>query len=384
MTDEVKPQNGDKKIPPSFVFGKIHFPSHKVGLYAPDMKIKFKSVFKTPCFYFIMLLPTGLLLLAAARFVPGFADFYYRTFYRFFGGIFGSITGILLFSLMEAGIAALIFLLIYWIVRLVLKAKEDEKAVLKYFGSVLKSIVSLVCLLLFLFCAFCGTNYYRAGFADEMGLEVKESSVDELYDLCEFLLDEAIDSGNGLYRGEDNVTVFDKENFSMANEAKAEFEKFCVDMLIKCGAVSLSEKSSYHKSLAVKGLCEKRRQRIGLMDKKLAVVCAETAAEIFCVDPTEIYSGESFGKSILAELTPFEEKEENPMAVLFQSAKPLNYKLGQIGNFDSRDVVAYLTNLWLELTDSESPNRDLRTLCRFIPKEFFASLYISFLKTKGE
>ena len=162
------------------------------------------------------------------------------------------------------------------------------------------------------------------------------------------------------------------------------FEKYCVDMLIKCGAVSLSEKSSYHRSLAVKGLCEKRKQRIGLMDKKLAVVCAETAAEIFCVDPTEIYSGESLGKSILAELKPFEEKEENPMAVLFQSAKPLNYKLGQIGNFDSRDVVAYLTNLWLELPDSESPNRDLRTLCRFIPKEFFASLYISFLKTKGE
>ena len=165
---------------------------------------------------------------------------------------------------------------------------------------------------------------------------------------------------------------------------QAEFEKFCVDMLIKCGAVSLSEKSSYHRSLAVKGLCEKRKQRIGLMDKKLAVVCAETAAEIFCVDPTEIYSGESLGKSILAELKPFEEKEDNPMAVLFQSAKPLNYKLGQIGNFDSRDVVAYLTNLWLELPDSESPNRDLRTLCRFIPKEFFASLYISFLKTKGE
>lgn len=165
---------------------------------------------------------------------------------------------------------------------------------------------------------------------------------------------------------------------------QAEFEKFCVDMLIKCGAVSLSEKSSYYRSLAVKGLCEKRRQRIGLMDKKLAVVCAETAAEIFCVDPTEIYSGESLGKSILSELKPFEEKEENPMAVLFQSAKPLNYKLGQIGNFDSRDVVAYLTNLWLELPDSESPNRDLRTLCRFIPKEFFASLYISFLKTKGE
>ena len=188
-----------------------------------------KSIFKTPCFYFIMLLPIGLLLIGAARFVPGFADFYYRTFYRFFGGIFGSITGILPFSLMEAGIASLVFLLVYWIIKLVLKSKEDEKAVLKYFGSVLKSIISLICLLLFLFCAFCGTNYYRAGFADEMGLEVKKSSVDELYNLCEFLVDEAIDSGSRLHRGENNITVFDEKNFSMANEAKAEFEKFCDD-----------------------------------------------------------------------------------------------------------------------------------------------------------
>ena len=75
--------------------------------------MNFKKILKSPCFYFIMLLPLGLLLLAAARFVPGFADFYYRTFYRFFGGIFGSITGIFPFSLMEAGICVLVFLAIY-------------------------------------------------------------------------------------------------------------------------------------------------------------------------------------------------------------------------------------------------------------------------------
>ena len=163
-----------------------------------------------------------------------------------------------------------------------------------------------------------------------------------------------------------------------------EFEKFCVDMLSKCGAVAPSEKSQFYKSLAVKGFAEKRKERFGLMHKTLATVCAETAAEIFFVDQTAIYTGESFGKEILEKFSPFEEKEENPMANLFKTAKPLNYKLGQIGSIDSRDIVAYLTDLWIELIHSESQNRDLRTLCRFIPKEFFASLYISFLKNKGE
>ncbi|MBQ3501793.1 MAG: patatin-like phospholipase family protein [Oscillospiraceae bacterium] len=163
-----------------------------------------------------------------------------------------------------------------------------------------------------------------------------------------------------------------------------DFEKFCVDMLIKCGAVSLSEKDSYHKSLAVKGLSEKRKERLGLMHKNLAVVCAETAAETFFIDPTVIYSAESLGNALLREFTPFEEKDENPMAAVFSAPKPLNYKLGQINGLDSRDIIAYLVSLWLSVAGGETPNRDLRTLCRFIPKEFFASLYISFLKIKGE
>lgn len=175
--------------------------------------------------------------------------------------------------------------------------------------------------------------------------------------------------------------TFEKgESEKMQNE----FEKFCVEMLTKCGAVSPSEKDQYYKTLAVKGLSEKRKQRFGLMHKNLATVCAETAAEIFCVDPTKIYTGETIMESLFKEFSVFEEKEENRMASLFQTAKPLNYKLGQIGSIDSREVTAYLVNLWLELANSESQNRDLRTLCRFIPKEFFASLYISFLKIKGE
>ena len=167
------------------------------------------------------------------------------------------------------------------------------------------------------------------------------------------------------------------------SKMQAEFEKYCVDMLVKCGAVSYSEKDSYHKTLAVKGLCEKRKERIGLMNKNLAVVCAETAAETFFIDPTEIYSKESFEKTLMKEYLKIEEKEENAMENLFKTAKPLNYKLGLIGSVDSRDVTAYLVKLWLELSKTENPNRDLRTLCRFIPKEFFASLYISFLKNKG-
>ncbi len=193
------------------------------------MKTKFKTVIKSPHFWLIMLLPLGFILLAAARFIPGFADGYYEIIYKNIGGIFGSITGMIPFSLMEAEICLLAALLIYWIIRLVLKAKEGKDAVLKYFCSVLKSLVSISCAVFFLFSVFSGTNYYREGFAEKTGLEVRKSSVSELYSLCEHLLSEAEKSGAQLYRGEDNITVFDEENFSMASEARAEFEKFAAN-----------------------------------------------------------------------------------------------------------------------------------------------------------
>ena len=188
--------------------------------------MKLKPILKSPYFYFIMLLPLGFLLLAAARFIPGFADGYYNIVYRNLGGIFGSITGIFPFSLMEAGICSLVLLVINWLVKLVLKGKEGTGAVLKYFKNVLMKMISVACAVFFLFCVFSGTNYYREGFAEKTGLEVKKSSASELYDLCEHLLNEATEAGSKLYRGEDNITVFDEKNFSMAREAKAEFEKF--------------------------------------------------------------------------------------------------------------------------------------------------------------
>ena len=176
-----------------------------------------------------MLMPLGVFLLLAARFVPGFADFYYRSFYRVFGGIFGSISGIYPFSLMEVGIGALVFLAIFWCVKLVLKSKEGKESVLKYFEGVLIKIASIICAVVFLFCAFCGTNYYRMGFGEEIGLSVQKSSVAELYDLCVFLLDEATESGKNLLHDENGVTVFAPSNLNMAKRAKTEFEKFADD-----------------------------------------------------------------------------------------------------------------------------------------------------------
>ncbi|MBR3936155.1 MAG: DUF3810 domain-containing protein, partial [Oscillospiraceae bacterium] len=69
----------------------------------------------------------------------------------------------------------------------------------------------------------------RAGFAEKTGLRVEKSSVDELYELCVFLLDEASESGENLLHKESGETVFAPTDVQMARRAKEEFEDFAAE-----------------------------------------------------------------------------------------------------------------------------------------------------------
>lgn len=173
-----------------------------------------------------MLAPLGLLLLAAGKYISGFADFYHEAVYKPLGGIFGSITGVIPFSLMEAAICTAVFLLIRWIFGLVLKAKEGKKAVLKYAGAVLMKIFSIASAVFFLFAVFSGVNYYRETFSEKIGLSVEKSHVSELYDLCRDLIAEAKEAGAQLEHAEDGQTLFPGTEYQLAEKAKTCFEDF--------------------------------------------------------------------------------------------------------------------------------------------------------------
>ncbi len=188
--------------------------------------IKLKKALTKPFFWFLALVPAGLLLLVMGKFIPGFANAYSDFIYRPLGGIFGSITAILPFSLMEGGICALLGLSIYWIIKLVLKAKEEKSAVLKYALGVGKSLLSVGCAVFFLFAVFSGTNYYRDTFSQKIGLSTEKSSVAELTALCKELLAEAAEYGAGLEHGESGETLYPESDYKMAAKAQKEFANF--------------------------------------------------------------------------------------------------------------------------------------------------------------
>lgn len=80
------------------------------------------------------------------------------------------------------------------------------------------NILALISIILFLYTILCGTNYYRYTFASFSGLELSMSSVDELYELCQKLAQDA-----NFYREltlEDDEGVFKLSN-NMYKTAKS-------------------------------------------------------------------------------------------------------------------------------------------------------------------
>ncbi len=187
--------------------------------------MKTSKIIKSPYFWLILLLPVGSALYAAARFFPGFARWYSSVPYPALAGFFGSITGAVPFSLMELAIAAAVFFAVFWPVKAALAVKHGQKSARSAFSGVLLKILSVVSAVFFLFVIFCGINYYRPSFAESVGLDVHDSSVDELYALCSDLLESANSLSTELEHSSDGTTLYPESDYTMAKEARKAFEK---------------------------------------------------------------------------------------------------------------------------------------------------------------
>ena len=153
----------------------------------------------------LVLAAASAVLGACARMVPGFAHTYSITVYPVLVNTIGRFSSIFPFSLSEAGfyLAA-----VFCILNLLFLIKKPLAALSRLFF--------LACLLLFLYTAGCGINYYRTPFSYEAGMVMEQSSAGELYSLCLFLTeqinstltetDHSGDALKGLYPGQTEDT----------------------------------------------------------------------------------------------------------------------------------------------------------------------------------
>ncbi len=112
----------------------------------------------------------------ASRSFAGFAEWYASNMYPWIVGIYGRFFGIFPFSVAEISIYLLILLIIF-----------DIVFHFRQWRAIASRIFFLTGWLFFLYTMNCGINYYRNPFSSYAGLEVRDSSVDELKELCVYL-----------------------------------------------------------------------------------------------------------------------------------------------------------------------------------------------------
>lgn len=108
-----------------------------------------------------------------ARNVPGFGDWYAKYVYPVLVGTIGRLTNLVPIAVVELIAYVLLLFCVYDVVR---HFREGKRLIVR--------TLFLISCLFFLFTFNCGINYYRTPFSKTSGLQVKESSQEELFSLC--------------------------------------------------------------------------------------------------------------------------------------------------------------------------------------------------------
>ena len=146
-----------------------------------------KSILKLRRLWLLLAFPASfaLILLASGR--AGFAESYANSVYPILSRAGNQITGLALFSVGEAFVFLLIALLLAALIRFFVRMARGRGKRGLIAGKFAVNLLCFAGILLLLFTAGCGINYYRSTFAQTSGLDVKESQKSELVRLCSSL-----------------------------------------------------------------------------------------------------------------------------------------------------------------------------------------------------
>ena len=141
-------------------------------------------------FLFLLLIPLGFLIKGLLSLFPDFTEYTYsRGLFPIIMGSLSRLTGLLPFSLIEFIILFLVLFIPIKLVLLIIKAVRTPVGKLSVFLPFLSLAAMITGLWLFLQTLLWNINYERHSFAQSAGIETRESSVEELTQLCNYLID---------------------------------------------------------------------------------------------------------------------------------------------------------------------------------------------------
>ena len=190
-----------------------------------------KKMFQYKRIYLLALAPISLILIILARKSSYFAEqIYARHIYKWLSQIISTITGLFPFSLAEIllllSLVLFPILLIRFIGKLIKNREHRRRRI--FLGSL--NILCLFSLTIFLFTILGGLNYYRHPFSQYSGLDIRESSVEELFMLTESLTLQANQLREQIPKTDDEgVFQLSMSTYKLAEIAKDAFNKLAED-----------------------------------------------------------------------------------------------------------------------------------------------------------
>ena len=141
----------------------------------------------------VLLLLLSAFLLCAARIMPGFAQWYSVTVYPLIVSFTGRIFGILPFSASEMLCTLLPIILAADVISIIKRRKSAEKRSAAVF---VRHLMLLAAILLFLYSANCGVNYYRDPFISDGSFDSTDISSEDLAEFCDYTAEKLNDCYN--------------------------------------------------------------------------------------------------------------------------------------------------------------------------------------------
>ena len=151
-----------------------------------------KKVFSYKRIYILCLIPISFFLILMAKENSYFAEqIYAKHIYRLISQLISTISGMVPFSIAEIVVVLFPVMILIMIVRFLYIIRKDKKNRIEKLATEILNVICIGSVLLFCFTLFAGLNYYRYSFSTYSNLEIKASTVEELYALTESLATEA-------------------------------------------------------------------------------------------------------------------------------------------------------------------------------------------------
>ncbi|MBE6891663.1 MAG: DUF3810 domain-containing protein [Ruminococcaceae bacterium] len=171
----------------------------------------------------ILLCPISLVVAYFMSLNPSWAEWYALNVYPIISKSINSLSSSVDFSVAEIVVIVFFGLIILYTLYTVVKLIFGDNRFHRLFDYILNiaSIASIVC---FVFVFFCGINYHRLTFTEVAGFELKESSTNELYELCLSLTDEVNSLRGEIPENPDGVSYSSLSTDELAEKCRKAYD----------------------------------------------------------------------------------------------------------------------------------------------------------------